>query len=83
VLSTAVDALRAHAAEKDYLPAAGILPLRQEIHREHGLEFDPDRIIGAFFFQILFFNISKTKLTILLPRPSVSSFDFIHLAWRN
>jgi aspartate aminotransferase len=74
-----VEALRAHAHEKDYLPAKGLPALRQAVadylRRRHGLAFSPEHVlIGPGSKELLFLVQLTYYGDLVIPAPSWVSY---------
>lgn len=74
-----VEALRANASEKDYLPVRGLMPLRQAVaehtRREVGLDCSADDIlIGPGSKELIFNAQMALDADLLLPAPSWVSY---------
>jgi aspartate aminotransferase len=74
-----VEALRAHAHEKDYLPVRGLPALREavarHVKRHTGMEYDPAQIIvGPGSKQLLFLTQLVVDAELVLPSPSWVSY---------
>jgi aspartate aminotransferase len=75
-----VETLRAHAAEKDYLPVRGLLPLRAAVaqyHRfRHGIRSTPDDVlVGPGSKELMFILQVVFRGELLLPSPSWVSYE--------
>lgn len=75
-----VESLRAHAAEKDYLPVRGLLPLRAAVaqyHRfRHGIRSTPeDVLVGPGSKELMFILQVVFRGELLLPAPSWVSYE--------
>lgn len=79
VPATVVDALRAHAAEKDYLPVRGLLDLRRSVAEYHRRRYgvargEDDVIVGPGSKELMFLLLYCFAGEFLVPTPAWVSY---------